>query len=440
MKKLFAAILALGLIVAVSGTASAVDVKFGGSYYLVGVYDSNPSLREDAYSRAYFWQRIRIEPVFKIAEGLTFTARMDAMEKQWGNASWQGAEDVTLSRQINPVNNAKIQESFEWERGYVNFLTGFGEFQIGYQAAGAYGTVFGDNTTTRPRIVYKTKAGPILITALFEKYTEANKNIVLGDGLTDAEADAVALSLVYPFKGGMVGMLNVYKNDASLRSTQNLRRKTIVTVPFVKATFGPVYFEAEVDHIGGQFAEYEAPATNADVDAESWSAYAMAKTKMGPLTVGGQFGWAKGDPDGAADGKMKGLLGGGTDWNPALILMNDDLGVWTAGGVFMGGDRNSSESGKNNMLLLNAFLTYAVTPKIELGGAATYAKADNVAAGWDKDRGYEFDVTATYKIYDNLTYMVGAGYLFAGDYYKMGVATANVDNDYLLINKLTLSF
>jgi len=36
--------------------------------------------------------------------------------------------------------------------------------------------------------------------------------------------------------------------------------------------------------------------------------------------------------------------------------------------------------------------------------------------------------------------MVGTGYLWTGDWYKMGVANAKVGNDYILINKLTLSF
>jgi len=54
--------------------------------------------------------------------------------------------------------------------------------------------------------------------------------------------------------------------------------------------------------------------------------------------------------------------------------------------------------------------------------------------------GMEVDVKASYKIYDNLTYMVGAGYLWTGDYFKKGVSTAKIGNDYILMNRLTLSF
>ena len=57
-----------------------------------------------------------------------------------------------------------------------------------------------------------------------------------------------------------------------------------------------------------------------------------------------------------------------------------------------------------------------------------------------KDYGTEFDVTASYKIYDNLTYTVGAGYLWAGDYYKGSVSTNKVGDTYLLMNKLQVTF
>ena len=98
-------------------------------------------------------------------------------------------------------------------------------------------------------------------------------------------------------------------------------------------------------------------------------------------------------------------------------------------------------SGTNNGLqIFNLYADYKVTPKFSLGAALTYAKADEVPAGWDSDYGTEFDVTATYKLYDNLTYMVGAGYLFTGDYYKGLNGAGKTDNDYILMNKLTLNF
>jgi hypothetical protein len=419
MKKLFAAILALGLIVAVSGTASAVDVKVSGSYYVAGVYDNNPSLAENAYSRAYFFQRIRLEPVFKVAEGLSFTARMDAMEGLWDQAA--GAR--------TPASRA----NFDWERGYVTFKTGIGQVDVGYMAAGAFGTVFSDTTTTRPRIKLTTKAGPVTLVAIYEKRTEGNT--VAAPHYADADYDAYYLAPIYPFKGGQAGILYGYLRNAANRPALNFSTEFHIFEPYFKATFGSVYVEGEFDYNVGKLRKSEIAGV-ADIDWKGYAAYLMAKTSMGPATFGAQFGWSSGDDITTATNSEAGL-GGGTDWNPALIMMNNDLATWSGGA-----DNNNFNTGKGNMLLFNVFGDYKVTPKFSMGAAFTYAKMDkNIVAGQiSKDMGYELDVTANYKLYDNLTYMVGAGYVWTGDALKGAVAATPIDNDYILMNKLTLSF
>jgi hypothetical protein len=71
----------------------------------------------------------------------------------------------------------------------------------------------------------------------------------------------------------------------------------------------------------------------------------------------------------------------------------------------------------------------------------SYAQADKKPAGFiGGTYGTEVDVTGTYKITNNLSYMLGFGYLFTGDYFKGTSGTNKVDDDYLLINKLTLTF
>ena len=83
MKKFLVVLLSLGLILAFGMTASAADVKFSGSWYVMGLYENNQQIsdKDHTYSRAFFYTRTRLQPVFQIAEGLTFTTRMDAIEK-----------------------------------------------------------------------------------------------------------------------------------------------------------------------------------------------------------------------------------------------------------------------------------------------------------------------------------------------------------------------
>ncbi|HQP25609.1 MAG TPA: hypothetical protein PLP16_10610, partial [Smithellaceae bacterium] len=52
----------------------------------------------------------------------------------------------------------------------------------------------------------------------------------------------------------------------------------------------------------------------------------------------------------------------------------------------------------------------------------------------------EIDLIGTYKITNNLSYMVGMGYLFTGDYFKGFDDSSEVNDNFILINKLTLTF
>jgi hypothetical protein len=78
---------------------------------------------------------------------------------------------------------------------------------------------------------------------------------------------------------------------------------------------------------------------------------------------------------------------------------------------------------------------------LDIMASVSYAFADQKPTGFlNKPYGTEVDLTATYKITNNLSYMLGAAYLFTGDYYK-GTSNLNqVADNYMIINKLTLTF
>jgi hypothetical protein len=445
MKKFLVVLLSLGLIVAFGMTASAADVKFGGGYYVVGVYQDNPTLGENSYSHAFFYQRVRLQPVFQIAEGLTFTARMDALEKQWGNTNWKGGTDDTTSSRRNqvlvaPAAGQKIQESFEFERGYVTFMTGIGQFQVGYQNVDDWGTDFSDYSNSRPRIAYATKLGPVTLALTYEKVYEtdtAGSTPALYTNYVDADKDTYAVSGTYNGKGLEAGLLYKYYAFNNTRPA-GLKTQMNLIAPYVKATFGPVYIEGEAQYWFGKAAVFEAPApATPDVDLSAWGAYLKAKMNAGPAYFGALFAYASGD-DGSDPAESKANPGGcGPNFAPALILMNDALATWTNSG-----STGAGNSSKFNVIIYNAFAGFNPTPKLNVEAALTYADVDKIPVGVtrDKNMGMEFDVKATYKIYDNLSYMVGAGYLWTGDYFKGVGGATPVDNDYILLNQLTLSF
>ena len=479
MKKLLVVLLSLGLIAALGMTAFAADMKFGGSYYLVGLYEDNPSLSQNSYSHAFFYQRVRLEPVFKIAEGLTFTARMDALEKQWGNTNWKGnttiagissADDLTYGRAMGGTETQKIQENFEFERAYVTFMTGIGMFQVGYQNVDDWGTEFGNFSNSRPRIAFVTKVGPMILAAIYEKIYENDTASPANNMLADSDKDSYALTGIYKGKDIEAGLLYKYYDFSNYRQ-YGIKQMLNLLSPYVKATFGSMYVEGEMSYWFGKFAKFEAPhllypAGTSDIELNGLSAYLKGQMNMGPAYFGALFSYASGN-DLSDKTKFKtSMNGGGTNFAPALILMNDNLNTWSGGGHVAANPANFTSvlgaspagtiynpvtSNKYNTVIYNAFAGYNPTPKLNVEAALTYAMVDKAAISmnWSTGKiieavsdklGTEFDVTATYKLYDNLSYMVGAGYLWTGDYFKGADSNAKVDNDYLLMNKLTLSF
>ena len=95
----------------------------------------------------------------------------------------------------------------------------------------------------------------------------------------------------------------------------------------------------------------------------------------------------------------------------------------------------------DNGYIYQIFAGMSPMEKLSLKASLSYAVADETYPGQVDDvYGTEFDVEAAYKIYDNLTYSVGFGYLWAGDYYKGNWSDLEIDNTYLLMNKLQVNF
>ena len=125
-----------------------------------------------------------------------------------------------------------------------------------------------------------------------------------------------------------------------------------------------------------------------------------------------------------------------------MILWNYDLGRWNGA---LGGQNGVTTAGaynSDNVLAWQIFAGIKPVPKLDVKASFTNASMEQnvVNNQLSKSIGNELDLSATYKIYDNLTYMVGFGYLWAGDAFKGSNAGATIDNDYLVTHKLTLSF
>jgi hypothetical protein len=161
--------------------------------------------------------------------------------------------------------------------------------------------------------------------------------------------------------------------------------------------------------------------------------------------VGGSVAYVSGDdPDSSTiEG---GIINGGRDWNPCLIMFNYyDRGKWI-------GPIDGYNGTTDNGTMLNSWFFqvrggFRPIDRLDIMASVSYARAEKTLKPantytWEgRDYGWEVDLVGTYKITDNLSYMLGAGYLFTGDWYSGTTATGqDIQNNLLVINKLTLTF
>ena len=430
MRKVVFVFLAAAVMLSFGTYAAAADVSVTGSYYVEGIYESNHSLEKDCgKSTAFYAQRLRITPVFQVVDGLTLTTRFDALSRVW-----EGADVVNPAfPDYNPD-----ERNIAWKWAYVTFMTRFGKFDVGYQRGyNVWGTSFGDTEISLPRIKFTTTFGDFAFIGVVEKQAEGS----IGSGQADADMDNYIVATVYKkddFQGGMLYKFII--NNTGSAGPFGTKVKANIVSPYFKANIGKAYVEGQIYYLWGELKTEETPIPplydNRNIN--SYAGYLMGKYNIGPGYVGAMYAYVQGDDPETDDLEGVNGFGGGADWNPCLILWNSELNKWM-------GDTGFDPGSTTNYEMLNAslyqlFAGASPVEKLSVSASYTFARANEKQGRLDADYGQEVDLTATYKIYDNLDYMVGFGYLITGDFYKGASDINQTDDDYLLLNKLTLNF
>lgn len=457
MKKFWLVLLTLGLITAFSTSAMAVDVKFSGSFYAAGLYQDKTTVKaNEGSSTAFYYQRLRVKTEFTVSPGLKLITRFDAMERAWG-ATRTNPDNVEM---LDSAGTRAENENIAFDLAYVSYNSPIGTFEVGYKEKGLWGTDFA-NTGKPTGAIYWGKYFPganLYLWGQIFKIKENSSTAKVPSAYSDRDNDEYMLGIHYfGIKNVEISLLYDYLRYANGRngyqgwapgpsgfvwSDYGYVSAAHLFEPVIKAKFGPVYVEAEVDYAFGDYVKYDGQHPGYEnMDLSNLQAYVKVLADFGPAYVGGIFAYVAGDDFASKDKYEGGYLNGGREFNPALIMFNSERSDWA--GVIAGHSGTTSIGGP----MTNAYfaqLRAGVKPmdKLDIMASASYATADKTPqATWvGREYGYEVDLTATYKITNNLSYMLGAGYFFTGDYYK-GASEANeVKDDFLVINKLTLTF
>ncbi|MBN1662286.1 MAG: hypothetical protein JW943_01680 [Deltaproteobacteria bacterium] len=499
MKRFWIGLLSCALIMLFGTAVFAADAKFSGEFYLKGWYNKNHSLiDQDAPAgigqsgvgrgaTAFYTQRLRMGMNFQIAKGLRFATRFDALERKW-MAARKPAPTGGESPSITTTDSEA--ENIAWEVAYVNFATPLGLFTVGSApSGGCFGTCFGDAVGFTGSVISWANAfGPLTISASMKKNqdgvwarattaTPALPATGIGQG-TDNDSESYTIAGSYRWKGGALGMAvgdvrartaNTYYT--SIYGTPVYGRKT--DLPYITLwamqKFGKLFVEWEAGMIHfGHYVKYNEPKEsfyqNVDPD-KAWSSYLNINYDLSPFKIGFMFIHSTGDDPNTKDkreGGFRGILDLDRSFNPCLILWNEDYMQWMSptgsggaqyGTIYGNATGNPISTPMNNMEFFQIYGDFKATPKLTLSAAFTYAYANEKptsdaqpvnATGsnlfLDDEYGKELDLTLKYKIYDNLEYMIGAAYLWTGDYFKGTNSKTILSNNYLITHKLTLTF
>ena len=461
MKRLWLFLLSLAVVAVFSMQAMAVNVKFSGEYYAGGLYLDKTTFKKgtatDGPSTAFYFQRLRLKTDFIVSPGLSLTTRADIMERAWGAArSAPGTALDTLSAGTRAEN-----ENIVFDLAYVTYLSPIGMFTAGYQIDQAFGTVFADNSVPTGKFAYFIKIDGFIATIHVGKNSggENSRTAVNPVATSDRDNSFITAAMIYQWKAGEVGLLGSYQDLRADRTATlfgvipfDNTVKFGVFIPYVKAKMGPFAVQAELDYIYGR-VKWEAPGDATalailgtdEIKLRQLAAYIDVVGDFGMFYAGGSLAYVSGDDPSTTDKSEGGIASGGVDWNPCLIMFNNDLTYWAGNQV--GHLATATTNTANGGPMTNTYfaqLRAGARPidKLDIMASVSYAVADKTPqATWvSRVYGYEVDLTATYKITNNLSYVLGGGYFFTGDYYK-GASEANqINNNFMVINKLTLTF
>jgi hypothetical protein len=444
MKRFLLILLSLGLVMAFSVSAFAVDVKVSGEYYAAGMYLNKTKVDDSSTnpSTAFFYQRLRVGTDFIIDPSLKLITRFDVMERIWGGARSSSGTTSAKDSYETAAENENI--AIDWV--YLNYVSPIGKFDVGIMNDGSTGTIFGNSYAPAARVKYSYTYAPFTINAAYTKVKDQSYSAVTTTTtFTDGDNDKYGLEGVYTWKEGKAGLNVNYYRYAEKSPDPNKYMKTyLLFTPYAIAKIGPVNLQAEFNYATGKNKKYD--SGTGDEKLESISGWIDATATFAPVYVGATIAYVSGDDPKTSD-TNEGTLDGGRDWNPCLIMFNYyDVANWV--GAINGYNSSVVTGPMTNAWFGQGRIGVKPIPELDVMLSVSYATADKKPdpsklgyAYANGTYGTEIDLTGNYKITNNLSYMLGVGYLFTGDYFKgYDSPGAKVNDDFIVINKLTITF
>jgi hypothetical protein len=436
MKKIISTVAALGLVVGVAGTASALEFTMSGEYVLEGYMlnnadgmdkfndggDANDAIdaipgmtdifgrynarvkavvdpttttslandggfnpySDDAGTDSGWVHTFRIKPQMKVNDKITVVSEL----RFFKDADWGGSGDPTASTSNNGtgltgLSNDDANHNLDIYHLYMDYMSPVGKIRAGRVPTGSWGGDFLSTASSGNRLMWFPNfvAEPFTLTLFLQK-TQENDWYGYED---DADIDVYEVDLTYKtndllLKGAYDYTNNKANSDTGATTAYDRQNHLLKAYGVAKA--GMVNLEAEWGWMFGDWRDYDQETINAteDTDVDAMAFMLDASTKIDKLNVGLMYFWAEGQDDDIvtdADTDVTAAMatisdGIGDDFNPYYILTGDHTGMLNSDEY--NDDPNMALSGVN---ALGVHADFQVTDQLTLHGAVAYAWADD---------------------------------------------------------------
>jgi hypothetical protein len=447
----------LAALVGTTSTSWALDVKWGGDYRLRGFYNDNltDGDKDTQDSAAYYSSRFMMTTSAS-EDGVSGVVTLLA-----GSTNATGNRLLGDTPAFGPVGPATAgtftTTSVDLLEAYIK-----ADFKTWNLTAGRAGLKFGNGVIFDDWVdgVWADLGlGGATLTVGTAKLVENTDNTVIGIGNaaaptgTSHDADLYFVNAGLG-KMGMASGTNLFltylkdRDDALLGGGVGAETTVWTLGAATDLDMNGLKLKAELDYLNGT---NEVPA--GDVDIQGYNIVLGAKLDAGGIPLGVDLVYTSGQEKTAnADINMNGLSG---NYPLGIIITNSgarSLGV--TDGTCLGVGGSSTYGGGSGSCIGSDGLT-----AIKVSSGMTHdSHVVDVAAIWARssedpdgsgagpafdggeDIGIELDATLTWALTKRLSWLVGAGYLLAGDYVKSVNTSGATDNLTVLVTQLGYTF
>lgn len=439
MKKIIALSIAL---LFVAGAAYALEIQNSGMMYVRGSYISVSPILGHSTDSAADLAAIEADLVeldqdpndavaysyYDMELDMTTKLVVDDSTKIILNYEIHDENYIAGNTDDSPVVAGKdLDDNIEIKRAYFTHTFGTGTtLDAGLMDHGAWSYDWANNNNGgyRVKLVQKIPAG--ICGFLVDKLGEVGQQ---NDYIEDAEADDAdqyALFAVLNLGDFALKPLYVYNNVSNRVLDQGGDgSQTHVLDISLDGPIGPVGFELEVTYAATTVDEDLEYLYNGEDSYATYGAYLNVWGDVGAAKVGGFLAYGNYDED-AGVGQ-----GFGGDFTPTVVGAD-----W----INIGSVAGNTGTQYYAVTMGQLYASMAVSEALSLNGSITYWTSNEKDTDWEDANGWEFDLGCAYKISNNMTYSIAAGY--ADVNLDEDIVGADIDPDaaYRIYHKLQINF